>query len=198
MLLSPVDWQVARGWYEEGIPAALVISVLQDLFARRAERGQSRRVSSLRYCSRAVEDAWRQARELSGGLSEAAQRRTPEPRDWRETLTGLVERLPGDLPDDLPQASQLRQSILELGQEDLAETVEKRLAELERALLDALFSRMTRTDRDRLEEQVEIVVSPLVGKVPQDELDQTRQRRLRQLVREQAHLPVLSLFASEA
>src|SRR3954453_16361708 len=63
LLLSPVDWQVARRWHREGVPLDLVRSTLEEVFAKRRERGAKGRISSLRYCAPAVEAAWADLRE---------------------------------------------------------------------------------------------------------------------------------------
>ena len=190
MLLSPVDWQVARRWYEQGIPATLVVSVLEELFARRAERGQSRRVSSLRYCSRAVEDAWAQARELSGGT----RRRGATPGDWRAALHRLAERL----PDDLDGVARWREKLLELGSEVSAERAEVQLAALDDALLGAVAAGLGDLERERLEDRVERSIAGLIGRLPEDELEETRRRLWQQVLRDDAQLPLLSLFSRDA
>src|SRR3954471_18904178 len=65
LLLSPADWQVSRRWHRDGIPLDLIRSALQEVFARRKERGAKGKISSLRYCAPAVEAAWAERRELT-------------------------------------------------------------------------------------------------------------------------------------
>src|SRR3954453_9095106 len=65
LLLSPADWQVARRWQREGIPLDLVRSTLEEVFAKRKERGAKGRISSLRYCAPAPEPAGADLRELT-------------------------------------------------------------------------------------------------------------------------------------
>ena len=64
LLLSPTDWQVARRWHREGVPLALVKRTLEEVFAKRKERGAQGKISSLRYCAPAVEAAWADLREI--------------------------------------------------------------------------------------------------------------------------------------
>ena len=66
LLLSPADWQVAQRWRGLGIPLDFAIAGMTEVFARRRERGSEDRVSSLRYCARAVERGWRKAEEPAG------------------------------------------------------------------------------------------------------------------------------------
>src|SRR3954449_4722211 len=65
LLISPADWHVARRWRREGIPLDLVRRVLEEVFAKRKERGARGKLSSLRYCAPAVEAAWADLRALT-------------------------------------------------------------------------------------------------------------------------------------
>ncbi|HBL31598.1 MAG TPA: hypothetical protein DD490_32655, partial [Acidobacteria bacterium] len=65
LLLSPADWQVARRWHRDGVPLDLVRRVLEEIFAKRKERGAKGKISSLRYCASAIEAAWADLRELT-------------------------------------------------------------------------------------------------------------------------------------
>ena len=47
LLLSPTDWQIARGWHRTGIPLDVVCSTLEELFRQRAEAGKQSTVRSL-------------------------------------------------------------------------------------------------------------------------------------------------------
>src|SRR3954449_609946 len=94
LLLSPVDWQVARRWHQEGVPLDLVRSTLEEVFAKRKERGAKGRISSLRYCAPAVEAAWADLRELMApGDRAAAPAFEVTPR-----LVALAASLPPSLP----------------------------------------------------------------------------------------------------
>src|SRR5262245_5879970 len=93
LLLSPADWQVARRWFEEGVPLDLVVRGLEEVFARRRERGAKGRISSLRYCAPAVEHAWEEVASLT-----AAGRTAPaEPIDIAARLAALAAALPAEL-----------------------------------------------------------------------------------------------------
>ena len=93
LLLSPADWQVASRWHREGVPLELVTRTLEELFARRKERGAKGRISSLRYCVPAVEAAWGDLRELTApGHRAAAPAFETAPR-----LAALAAALPARL-----------------------------------------------------------------------------------------------------
>src|SRR5215217_7943611 len=90
LLVSPADWHVASRWHQEGVPLALVKRALEEVFAKRKERGTKGRISSLRYCAPAVEAAWADLRELTapGERAEAA------PLDIAARLRNLAAAVP--------------------------------------------------------------------------------------------------------
>ena len=109
LLLSPADWRVARDWHRRGIPLDLVVRTLEEIFAKRQERGARGRVQSLRYCAAAVEAAWGSVQELTlPGERRAASAFSAE--DVRKRLAALAEHL----PKKLAQRAETSRRILEL------------------------------------------------------------------------------------
>src|SRR4029077_879820 len=72
LLLSPADYRVAQRWHREGVPLDLLRRTLEEVFAKRQERGAKGKVNSLRYCAPAVEAAWSDLRELTAPGQRAA------------------------------------------------------------------------------------------------------------------------------
>lgn len=184
LLLSPADWQVARRWQREGIPLDLVRSTLEEVFAKRKERGAKGKISSLRYCAPAVEAAWADLRELTAPARRAeAPAFEVAPRlaslaaslPGREALSGRVAQLSGD-----PQE------------------VEERLAALDREMLDQAWDGLDGETRSEVEAAVEKTLASLAGRLPALELASSRERLVRQTLRRKLGLPVLSLFSPEA
>src|SRR3954452_25306063 len=99
LLLSPTDWQVARRWHQEGIPLDLVRRTLEEVFAKRRERGAKGKISSLRYCAPAVEAAWGDLRELT-----APGHRVEAPAS---EVAPRVAALAAALPQDLDLAARI-------------------------------------------------------------------------------------------
>ncbi|HXO19274.1 MAG TPA: hypothetical protein VOA87_05030, partial [Thermoanaerobaculia bacterium] len=129
LLLSPADWQVARRWHREGVPLDLVGNALEEVFARRRERGAKGKISSLRYCAPAVEAAWSHLRELTapGERAEVAALDVPS------RLAALAAALPAELPERDELVARLAALAAAAGG---TEAVERRLAEIDRELLD--------------------------------------------------------------
>ena len=180
LLLSPADWQVASRWHREGVPLDLVGRVLEEVFAKRKERGTKGKINSLRYCAPAVEAAWADLRELTapGERSEAA------PLD----IPGRLRRLAAAVPDAF------KERVLAL-QGD-APSVEAALSALDREMLSV--AGLAPELREEVDAAVEKTLAALKGRLPADELERSRERLTSQVLRQRLGLPVLSLFSPEA
>jgi len=184
LLLSPADWQVARRWHQEGVPLDLVRSTLEEIFAKRKERGAKGKISSLRYCAPAVEAAWADLRELT-----APARRAEAPAfEVGPLLASLARSLPG--------REALAARIAGLSGDP--QEVEERLASLDREMLDQAWDGLDGETRSEVEAAVEKTLASLAGRLPAGELASSRERLVRQTLRRKLGLPVLSLFSPEA
>lgn len=188
LLLSPTDWQVAKGWFEARIPLGLVQESIELVFARREERGAQGRIQSLRYCEEEVRRAWDEARKLEAG----GFRKTAVVMDVNARLSALAGALPAGLPD----GDRWRSRIMQLS--GSADEVELGLAEMDSDLLEAAERALDSSDRDRLASRAERALASLRDRVPETEIESARDRVRRGVLRELAHLPLLSLFSPEA
>ncbi len=194
LLLSPADWRLAQRWRQEGIPLALVLESIREVFARRAERAASpeapkRRVGSLRYCRAAVERAWAVFRELGAA---APVRRKPAAIDVPARLGALASALPAELAD----VEVWRNRLLELS--GPAPEIEARLAELDVALTEAAFRALPPPERGALTADADAALGRMAGRVDEERLPELRRRLVRRFVRERLGLPLLSLFGGPA
>lgn len=183
LLLAPADWHVARGWFEEGIPAALVERSLREIFARREERGDERPVT-LRYAKRSVAAAWRKEQKLRAPAVEPV-------------LPGVsIGARLDELADALPEAyrEEWAPRIRAFGASDDPETVEQALEALERDLHAVWTSALGEPEREQLERTADSEVVGLRGRVEEAELQRARERALARSIREGSGLPRLSLF----
>jgi hypothetical protein len=193
LLLSPADWHVARRWHREGVPLDLVESALSEVFARRKERGVEGRVSSLRYCAPVVEAAWAHLRELTGPAE-----RESAPAAGLD-IPGRLQALAAALPEKLAERATWEERITDLAAlSGGSQAVEERLAALDGELLEAARSGLKGSTKRAVQEAVERTLAALAGRLPDDELERSRDRLTLQVVRNRLGLPVLSLFSPEA
>ncbi len=188
LLLSPADWQAARRWHREGVPLDLVRQALEEVFARRKERGAKGRISSLRYCAPAVEAAWAERRELT-----APGERLEAPEiDSSLRLRALADALPPERPGREGFREGLAARIVALAGEP--PEIEEALAVLDREMLVTVAASLDATLRGEVEAAVEKTLSGLRGRLPADEIERSRERLAWQVLRQRLGLPVLSLF----
>jgi hypothetical protein len=181
---------VARRWQREGVPLDLIEGALTQVFAKRAEREAKGRISSLRYCAPAVEAAWDHLRELTA----PGERETP--REAGLDVAGRLGRLAAALPEKLPERAVWAERVTALA--GGSREVEESLAVLDRELLDAVEAGLKAAARKEVEATVERTLAALAGRLPDDELERSREQLRRQVLRKRLGLPVLSLFAPEA
>ncbi len=188
-LLSADDWQMAREWRHTGVPAELVVAVMEKLFARQRERSPKRGISSLRYFRAAVAAAWDEALALSAGGARVALR--PEP-----TVDERLAALAGHLPVDLPGRDELarRLSALSGG----VASVEPELERLDRETLADLAARLDPEARAALDAEVGRALLPLASRLSAAARREAETRLRAQALRRRYALPLLSLFAPEA
>jgi hypothetical protein len=192
LLLSPADWQVARRWYRDGVPLDLVRSALEAVFARRLERGAKGRISSLRYCAPAIEVAWAHLRELT-----APAERESAPAAGLDIPLRLLN-LAAALPKKLPEREVWSDRIAAIPVTGGSQAVEEGLAALDRELLAAAGAGLSGAAEREVEATVERTLAALAGRIPEDELQRSRDHLRRQILRKRLELPVLSLFSPEA
>lgn len=187
LTLGSNDWQLARRWFDAEVPLTLVTETLESLFERRDQEGKDK-VASLRYFRAAVEKAWDERQEF---LAPAKDVEGPE-IDVGARLAALGRALPGDLP--------ARQSWLERLEslQGSPQTVETALQALDAELQETLREALPEALREQLQNKLETSLARLAGRLPEDELERAGGRLREQLLRQQARLPVLSLFSPEA
>jgi hypothetical protein len=185
LLLSPTDWQVAARWHQDGVPLDLVSRVLEEVFAKRKERGTKGKISSLRYCAPAVEAAWEDLREMT----VTGERHEAPALDLSTRLRNLAAALPQGFED-------LTAKITGLSGD--APGVEERLSTLDREMLAVAAGRLGDEARAEVEASVEKTLTSLRDRIAAEELDRSRERLRHQVLRQRLRLPVLSLFSPEA
>jgi hypothetical protein len=188
LLLSPADWQVARRWHRDGVPLDLVRRALEEVFAKRKERGAKGKISSLRYCAPAVEAAWDDLRELTA----PGERLEAPVFDASSRLRSLAAAL----PPELAGRDGLTQKMLALAGDP--QEIEESLAVLDREMLATVAASLDGTSRSEVDAAVEKTMAGLRGRLSTEELERSRERLTWQVLRQRLALPVLSLFSPEA
>ena len=87
-LVSPRDWALIRGWFEQEIPLEVALAGMAEVFDRHAATGRVDPVSSIGYCRHAVAKRWKEHCEATlGGEADAGRRRRRSPaNDFTRSL----------------------------------------------------------------------------------------------------------------
>jgi len=186
LLLSPEDYRVAARWRREGVPLRLVESTLEEIFARRRDRGAKGRINSLRYCAPAVDAAWAEVQALTGPA-----RREPAAVDG-DAVAARTAELADALPASLAGRDAFAARIRALSGEP--EKVEQDLRALDDEVVAAAESALDPAARARLDAEVEAILEGLRERFPEDELASLRVQLRRQRLRRLVGLPLLTLF----
>jgi hypothetical protein len=189
LLLSPADWLVAQRWRGLGIPLDFAVGAVAELFARRRERGNEERVSSLRYCARAVESAWRRARDLAGPERRAG---AGAALDTERRLRALARAIPEGWARDAGFADRV------LALRGDAAAVESALVALDDRMLEAAAARLSAADAVALDDWVAARLEPLRPRFEPEEVARAAHRLRARELRSRASLPLLSLFSPDA
>lgn len=153
-VLSPRDFQLLRRWWQEEVPLAAVQAGLDEIAARRHERGETDPIVSLSYCRHAVKRQARRLAEMRVGAAPTEGADAEAARESVSALAALVAARAEALANTRPAvAAVLTSTADELRQltELPAMALEERLFDLEGALLAACWQAMPTDERDQIE-----------------------------------------------
>ena len=179
-LLSTLDWVLIESWKEQGVPLETVLKGIDRAFSRAKS---NRKINSLAYCVKAVDEVCEERKELT---IEA-----PELPDFQESeLTGYVAKLAGEV-------ARLDEGIAEsLRGVDLSDlrTAEQTLSALEEKLIAKLkFTADDKTMVD-LKREVDGELNPFRSTMTAAQLAMLEQQMWRRKLLERFNVPRLSLF----
>jgi hypothetical protein len=177
-LLSTLDWVLIENWKEEGLPLDIILKGIDRAFSR-----AKRRINSLAYCLKAVEEVC----EEQKGLTVEAPRLPDFGAD--EVLTYLRK-----LADQVQSVDPvLAKSICNVDSSDLR-TAEQTLSALEEKLIAKLKATADDKTMVELKQAVDRELNPFRSTMTTPQLAMLEQQMWRRKLLEHAGLPRLSLF----
>lgn len=193
LFLSNADWLLVRKWRREEIPLRVVLRGIADALDGHAHSlGRHRKVSSLAYCASEVDaarDRWRRALDLGGEPALDVGRGVLK-------LADLLGRGIGLGPRSAATAARIRVELAEAADATLSD-IEPRLAAAEAELLAAIAQEDGDAALEGVEREVEALVAPYRGRMPERVLGQIREDSRARRLLERHGLPRLSLFHLE-
>ncbi len=191
-LSSPRDWALVSGWFDEGIPLAIALAGLAEVFDRHAATGQVDPVSSLSYCRHAVRKRFVEYQRASAGgeVPEKPKRKkkgepAPEPGSSAgERFAEAIRRLEETAPAvALALASRLEAvRSLEADESTPLSDREGEMIEIERAFAREILPKLPDDDRSAIDAAAEAPFDRLRVMPPPEEIERLREiGRLRAL-----------------
>jgi hypothetical protein len=209
LLLSPADYQLARGWFESGIPLSCVLRGIRNAYLKKLSESDDvdEEVRSLSWCRWAVRQEWKEYKSVEPAESESTAAATRSGEEAAAILDSLVFDIKrsADLAEaghDTALAAALRplaEDITALKrpaaeQQDL-EQLEERLRELDERMMDAADGALGEQARAKIIKSVERKLKPHRASMPPETYEATRRNAFRAKLRMALALPLLTLYS---
>ena len=178
--LSCLDWVLVENWKEQGVALEMVLKGIERAFSRAKT---TRKINSLAYCVKAVEEVCEEQKELSVEAPDLPDFREDEVRSYVEKLAGEVELLDEGIAA----------SVRAIDVNDLR-TAEQSLSALEEKLIAKL--KFTADDKTMIElkREVDSELNPFRSTMTAPQLSMFEQQMWRRKLLERFNVPRLSLF----
>jgi hypothetical protein len=177
-LLSTLDWVLIENWKEQGIPLELVLKGMERAFSR-----AKRKINSLAYCVRAVEEVCEEQKELTIDAPHLSDFNENEVSAYLVQLARQVE----------PFDRSIAESISQISAEDL-KLAEYELSALEEKLIAQLKVNTDAKTMVELKRNLESELNPFRSTMTAPQLAMVEQQLWRRKLLEKYALPRLSLF----
>jgi hypothetical protein len=179
-LLSTLDWVLIENWKDQGVPLEMVLKGIERAFSRAKTK---RKINSLAYCVKAVDEVCEEQKDLA---VEA-----PELPDFREDEVSAYVR---QLADEVAKLDEgIAATVRALDVSDLR-LAEQTLSALEEKLIAKL--KFTADDKTMIElkREVDGELNPFRSTMTTAQLAMLEQQMWRRKLLERFKVPRLSLF----
>jgi hypothetical protein len=188
-LLSTLDWVLIENWKEQGVPLDVVLKGIDRAFSRTKKR----KINSLGYCVKAVEELIEEQKEARVERPEFPQISSEETRRYLEDLAAKTAALSQSFPEFASKIEALAESVRRVDggnfrdSEQILEALEERLIAILRVAADE--SVLVAVQRE-----VESDLGPFRANMTAAQLAMLEQQLSRRKLLERYNVPRLSLF----
>lgn len=187
-LLSTLDWVLIENWKEQGVPLDFVLKGIDRAFSR-----AKRRINSLAYCIKAVEEIIEEQKETRVERAELQHISAQETRQYLEDLAEKTAAVSQAFPEFAAKINNLAESVRAVDgnnfrdSEQVLEALEERLIAILRVAADE--SVLVEIQRD-----VDVELGPFRSSMTAAQLAMLEQQLSRRRLLERYNVPRLSLF----
>ena len=213
--ISPGDFALLLDWFHRGIPAEMVLSVIEEMFVKARATG-GRQIRSLAYCRHAVEEAWSDRRAAmvgaqpsSGGEIQSAFSPEEVARHIENAVRAIGaarDNLAGDsagagekegalegIREIEARLDAMRRTILARSPSSF-EACEQEMVGLEDRLVELGRALLADEEVRALTAHTEARIAPFAARMSEKARSATLKRAVAAAIRERTGLPRLSLF----
>jgi RNAse (barnase) inhibitor barstar len=187
-LLSTLDWVLIETWKDQGVPLDLVLKGIDRAFGR-----ARRRINSLAYCMKAVEEVVEEQKETRVERPQPLQISVEETRRYLGDIANKVGAAGAIFPEFTTKIASIAESVRGLDAGNFRDA-EQILSALEDRLVAILRVAAEESVLVEIQREVESELGPFRSTMTTEQLAMLDQQLARRKLLERYDVPRLSLF----
>jgi hypothetical protein len=187
-LLSTLDWVLIENWKEQGVPLDFVLKGIDRAFSR-----AKRKINSLAYCMKAIEEIIEEQKEGRVERPELQQISKQETRQYLEDLAEKTAAVSQAFPEFAVKINTLAESVRGVDTGNFRDA-EQILEALEERLIAILRVAAEESVLIEIQKDVEAELGPFRSTMTTTQLAMLEQQLSRRKLLERYKVPRLSLF----
>ena len=187
-LISSLDWVLIENWKEQGIPLEVVIKGIDRAFSH-----AKRRINSLAYCVRAIDEILHEEKETRIERPDLPEIPREETQTYLDKIAGKTSLLCGVFPEFAPRILSIADAVRAVDSSNFREA-EQTLNALEEKLISILKVASAESAMREIQRGVEGDLAPCRATMTAEQLSMLEQQLWRRKLMERYNLERLSLF----
>jgi hypothetical protein len=187
-LLSTLDWVLIENWKQQGIPLETVLKGIDRAFSR-----ARRRINSLAYCIKAVEEVSDEQKELKVESPDLPEFSTANVEDYVRGLADQIAAVADTVPELHSKFLNIAVSLRALDCSNLREA-EQAMTALEEKLISLLKVAADEDVLIEIKREVDIDLSPFRSTMTAEQLTMLEHQLWRRKLMDRSGISRLSLF----
>jgi hypothetical protein len=187
-LISSLDWVLIENWKEAGIPLEVVLKGIDRAFSK-----AKRRINSLAYCIRAVDEVLHEQKETRIERPDLPEIPKDEVQAFLQKIAGRTSTLNSIFPEFASRITSISDAVRAVDTSNFREA-EQTLNALEEKLIAILKVASVESTMRDIQGGVEADLSPCRATMTTEQLSMLEQQLWRRKLMERYNLERLSLF----
>jgi hypothetical protein len=189
-LLSTLDWVLIENWKDQGVPLDMVLKGIDRAFSRPNSR---RKINSLAYCVKAVEEVIEEQKDPQVAKPELPEISTEETRRYLEDLAAKTTAVAAVFPEFAVKIAAVADAVRSVDAGNFRDA-EQVLSALEEKLIAILRVAAEESVLVEVKREVEGELAPFRSTMTAQQLAMLEQQLSKRKLLERYNVPRLSLF----